>query len=101
MDHSVHNITLIAHSMGCRLLASKKFNGAPRLGDSSKGIVVISNMDSIDASVTGDDILRHSYVGEPTLLNELHALMTSTAPPSKRLGLMGIGAPPMHWKLKP
>lgn len=67
------------------LHASYAFNDSVRLGDSSRGIVVIDGMDTIDASDIDTDLLGHSYYGDClTLLSDVQLLIQKNLPPIDR-----------------
>ena len=95
-------MTLYASDRDNALKLSIKANGFLRAGDATGGIVVVDDVDSIDASAVGKDILAHSYVGETDLLGDLHDLMTSDKAPADRFGMLTIGAPPSRfWRMRP
>lgn len=95
-------MTLYASDRDRALKLSIKANGFARAGDATGGIVIVNDVDSIDASAVGEDILAHSYVGEPDLLVDLHDLMTSDKAPADRFGMLTVGAPPSRfWRMRP
>jgi esterase/lipase superfamily enzyme len=95
-------MTLYASEEDKALQISRALNGARRLGDAKDGITVVPGVDSIDASVVGDDILAHSYFGETSLLGDLHALIIGGETPDHRFGLLARGDPPnRHWIMRP
>jgi esterase/lipase superfamily enzyme len=79
--------TLYASSNDLPLQWSKDFHGYRRAGDTEQGIVIVSGVDSIDASKVPSGFLGHSYYGDSrTLLSDIFELFkTGTAPP--RFGL--------------
>jgi len=94
-------VTLYASSRDRALHLSRTINGFPRLGDATGGVCVCPDIDSIDASVVGDDILAHSYYGETDLLVDLHALITQRMTPDKRFGLLAEGiAGERYWRMR-
>jgi esterase/lipase superfamily enzyme len=94
-------ITLYASERDKALQISQAINGFPRLGDARGGITVVSDVDSIDASVVGDDILAHSYYGETNLLVDLHAIIMRGDTPSNRFGLLAQGkTPDRYWIMR-
>jgi len=79
--------TLYASSNDLPLRWSKDFHGYRRAGDSEEGVVIVSGVDTIDASNVPSGFLGHSYYGNSrTLLSDIFELFkTGTAPP--RFGL--------------
>lgn len=93
--------TLYASNRDIALKASIAVNGFPRAGDASDGVVIIGGMDSIDASVVGEDLLAHSYYGEANVLSDMHSIITRGDPPNKRFGMFAVGAPPdRFWRIR-
>ncbi|MGC3972544.1 MAG: alpha/beta hydrolase [Pirellulales bacterium] len=67
------------------LHASYAFNDSVRLGDSSRGVVIIDGMDTIDASDIDTDLLGHSYYGDCLmLLGDVQQLIEKNLPPIER-----------------
>lgn len=67
------------------LHASYAFNDSWRLGDSSRGIVCIDGMDTVDASDVDTDLLGHSYYGDCLkLLDDVKLLINENLPPPER-----------------
>ena len=102
LQRTGERMTLYASEKDRALQISHALNGFPRLGDARGGIAVISGVDSIDASVVGDDILAHSYYGETDLLVDLHAIIIQREIPDNRFGLLAQGKPPnRYWIMRP
>lgn len=97
------NVTLYASSNDNALKASKKIHGYSRAGESGNGLVVIDGMDTIDASNVDTSLIGHSYYGDSrSIINDMHYLVQSQLPVSKRAGLSSVGkVPNMHWLLRP
>lgn len=95
-------VTLYASNRDKALKASILKNGYPRAGDASGGgVLTINGMDSIDASLVGEDLLAHSYVGQTDVLKDLHAIITHGDSPKKRFGLAVVGTPPnQFWRIR-
>ncbi|MCE9605233.1 MAG: alpha/beta hydrolase [Planctomycetia bacterium] len=67
------------------LHASYAFNDSPRLGDSSRGIMVLEGLDTVDASDIDTDLLGHSYYGDcMMMLGDVQLLMDKNLPPLER-----------------
>lgn len=82
-------ITLYASSKDKALAVSKKFHGYQRAGDTDPEIVVISGIDSIDASSVDTSLLGHSYFsGNRSVLSDLYYLLRHGKPPEERFGLI-------------
>jgi esterase/lipase superfamily enzyme len=64
---------------------SYTFNDAPRAGDSSRGILVTSEMDTVDASGIDTALLGHSYYGDcGPILNDVRQLVDQDLGPEQR-----------------
>lgn len=67
------------------LHASYAFNDSPRAGDSSRGMIVLDGLDTIDASEIDTDLLGHSYYGDCLpLLHDVELLLEKDLPPQER-----------------
>lgn len=84
-------VTLYASSNDYALLASKIFNGFPRLGDSGKGMVIIAGMETIDASDVPTDFLGHSYIGNSrSLVSDIYYIIAERLRADRRAGLSRV-----------
>lgn len=81
-------ITLYTSSDDKALHASKRVSGgAPRLGDSGAGIVVVDGIDTVDVSAVDTSFIGHSYIGNNrSVISDLFNLLRGK-PPSERFGL--------------
>lgn len=69
-------ITLYVSNGDKALLASKKFHGYPRAGDSSTEIVVVPGIETVDASGLDTSFLEHSYFAESgSVLTDIRRLV--------------------------
>lgn len=94
-------VTLYASDRDKALKASMAANGFPRAGDATNGILIIDGMESIDASEVGDDLLAHSYVGQTSVLKDIHAIILDHAKAMPRFGLVAVGKPPNRfWRMR-
>jgi esterase/lipase superfamily enzyme len=67
------------------LHASYAFNDSPRVGDSSYGVVVRPDMDTIDTSDIDTDLLGHSYYGDCLpILRDVRLMMERHLKPEER-----------------
>ena len=77
--------TLYCSRNDMALRASYTFNDSPRLGDSSRGVVVLDGMDTVDASNIDTDLLGHSYYGDCLkLLDDVQLLLDRDLHPLDR-----------------
>ncbi len=96
--------TLYVSSNDVALATSKKLAGGhPRAGESGVGMVVIADMDTVDASAVGDDLFGHEYFGESApVLNDIRLLLRDGAGAAERPGLVRdfyLGR--SYWRLLP
>jgi esterase/lipase superfamily enzyme len=79
--------TLYASSNDKAIQASQLYHQYPRAGDSGSGIVVVSGVDTIDASNVDTSFMGHSYLGdERTVISDLYYLLGGKQP-EQRHGL--------------
>jgi esterase/lipase superfamily enzyme/tetratricopeptide (TPR) repeat protein len=84
-------ITLYASSKDVALSASKVWHTYPRAGEAGPNIVVIPEVETIDASAVKTDLLGHSYYANNTsILSDIFYLIHSGTPPSDRFGLIPV-----------
>ncbi|MEM8730651.1 MAG: alpha/beta hydrolase [Pseudomonadota bacterium] len=99
-------LTLYASEQDWALVSSRKLHGnAPRAGQGGDVTLVDSNIDSIDMSELGEDMLAHSYFAdESSALADMVALFWRDAPPDRRCGLepmeTGDSAAPVTWRYR-
>ncbi|MBL8324835.1 MAG: alpha/beta fold hydrolase [Rubrivivax sp.] len=79
-------VTLYASSNDKALVASRKVHGGyKRLGESGDGIVVMSGLDTVDASTVSTEFLGHSYFGDSTtVMSDLIYVIQKSLPPQER-----------------
>jgi esterase/lipase superfamily enzyme len=79
-------VTLYASSNDKALAASRGVHGGyHRLGESGKDIVVLKNLDTVDASTVNTEMLGHSYYGDSgTVMSDLMYLIRKSLPPEDR-----------------
>lgn len=82
--------TVYCSSNDLALHASYCFNNAHRVGDSSRGLIVLKDMDTVDASQVRTDLLGHSYYGDCLeLAADIGVLLrTNTAPDAQERHLL-------------
>ncbi|MEO9514514.1 MAG: alpha/beta fold hydrolase [Paracoccaceae bacterium] len=82
-------LTLYASDQDLALRASQKLHGnAPRAGQAGEASLSHSEIDTIDMSGLGDDVLAHSYVAnDESAMLDIATLFWRNADPSDRCGL--------------
>ena len=84
-------ITLYASSRDKALLASRTFHGYARAGDAGGGLVVMSGIETIDASATDTSLLGHSYYGDAcSVLSDLYHLVREGKRAPQRFALQTV-----------
>ncbi len=85
MIRAANRTTMYCSKNDWALLASNAFNDAPRAGDSRENVLVIKEVDTVDASGIDTDLLGHSYYGDCLpILNDVRQLVSLDLPPEKR-----------------
>jgi esterase/lipase superfamily enzyme len=80
-------VSLYASSNDQAMRLSRDFNGAPRAGDASAGVVVVEGVNTIDATAVRTELfdLGHDYyAGEDSILADIAFLMATNADPGAR-----------------
>lgn len=92
-------VTLYASSSDSALVASKTFFGYPRAGDSGAGLVVVSGVETIDASVASGGVLGHAYFAEdPRIIGDFFSLLQSNQKADQRFALQPMdGKEGRYW----
>lgn len=82
-------VTLYASSNDVALMASRKLHGGyRRLGESDPEVLVMKDMDTVDASNIKTDFMGHSYFGDSgTVMADLFYLIRQRLKPSERFAL--------------
>jgi esterase/lipase superfamily enzyme len=104
MKGAADRITLYASSTDEALRVSKALGGGyPRAGDTSTGIVVIPEIDSIDASRIDTGLIGHGYYGDNlSILSDMYGLIGTGSPPSERFRLEAVTVPAgTYWRFRP
>lgn len=85
IQKTAERVTLYASSNDKALLLSKSIHGAPRAGDVENGIIVISGIDTIDASLVDTSLVGHSYYGDNrSIISDMYLLVNLKLPPDRR-----------------
>ncbi|WP_417308381.1 alpha/beta hydrolase [Devosia sp.] len=102
---AVGRMTLYTSKNDWALRASHQLNGgAPRAGEGTAGIPMPQDIDSIDMSVLGADMLAHSYFANDTsALTDILSLFWRDAPPDRRCGMTAspVDTTSAEWSLEP
>lgn len=99
-------VTLYASSNDKALAASRGVHGGYlRLGESGKDIVVLSGLDTVDASGVSTEFLGHSYYGDSnTVMADLKYVIRKSLPPEQRerfaLERVRNAAIGLYWRFK-
>jgi len=85
------------------LYASYAFNDSPRAGDSSGEILVVTGVDTIDATEIDTALIGHSYYGDCIpLLEDVRLLFErNLAPPERKLHEIFKFEKPPYWAFEP
>lgn len=83
-------LTLYASEEDWALASSRKLHGdAPRAGQGGSDTLIDSNIDSVDMSELGEDMLAHSYFADDSsALADMMALFWQNTSPKRRCGLV-------------
>ena len=102
IQRTAKQVTLYASSNDIALGASRWLHRKPRAGDTSRGLVVVPGIHTIDVSNINGGPWGHSYYGgSDPVLRDLHLLLTSL-PPERRTWLkMNELDGQTYWAFKP
>jgi esterase/lipase superfamily enzyme len=82
------HVTVYASSNDRALMASKMFHGYPRAGETGDGLVVVSGVETIDASDVSGGLLGHSYFAEDRrIMEDIFALLQTGQRADQRFAL--------------
>lgn len=100
---SAQRITLYASSNDKAIEASRKVHTYPRAGESGDDIVVVTGLDTVDASSVDTSLTGHSYYAEErTVLSDMYYLLKDGTPPNDRHGLDPRVCPKgQYWAFRP
>jgi len=95
-------ITLYSSSEDVALAFSKKVHTYPRAGDAGQGLVVVSGIETIDATGVDTSFLGHSYFAETrSVLSDMFYLIRDDRRAGQRFGLDGVDYQSgRYWKFK-
>jgi esterase/lipase superfamily enzyme len=92
MRGKVARYTLYGSDKDLALVAAKAIRkGMPRAGDGGSNVLVTPDVETIDASAVGADMLglNHSYfASKRTVLSDIHYVVRESLPAAKRSGLL-------------
>ncbi len=101
---AAHRITLYASNKDWALAVSRRLHGdAPRAGQGGENILHLADVDSIDMTSIGEDMLAHSYyANNPSALTDILSLFWRDAPPENRCGMEPAkGTHGSYWEYTP
>jgi len=80
-------VTLYASQNDQALKISRQFNGYPRAGDATDGVVIVEGLNSIDASEVKTELfdIGHDYfASESSIIDDIRMLIETNAEPEER-----------------
>jgi esterase/lipase superfamily enzyme len=104
-DFLVNPITLYASDKDTALVASKKVNGLPRIGDvvrNGQGIQALENVVMIDASDVKSNLLNHTYFGDSvSIVDDFKSIVSGPLDAESRIKTLTrlSAAPIQRWKV--
>ncbi len=101
---AARRITLYASNKDWALAVSRRLHGdSPRAGQGGRGILHVADVDSIDMTEIGEDMLKHSYyANNPSALTDILSLFWRDAPPGQRCGMkQAQGEQGSYWQYSP
>jgi esterase/lipase superfamily enzyme len=101
---TARRITLYASNKDWALAVSRRLHGdSPRAGQGGRNILHVADVDSIDMTEIGEDMLKHSYyANNPSALTDILSLFWRDAPPDKRCGMRRAqGEQGSYWQYLP
>ncbi len=101
MTQAANRTTMYCSKNDMALLASKTFNDGPRAGDSRNGVLVIKQIDTVDASGIDTALLGHSYYGDclPILNDVKKMVVLDLAPKDRNLLAWPVDNELNYWTL--
>ena len=92
------HVTIYASSNDRALMASKAFHGYPRAGETGEGLVVVSGVETVDASDAAGGLLGHSYFAEDRrIMEDIFALLQTGQRADDRFGLKPLESNGLHY----
>lgn len=101
---AARRVTLYASNKDWALAFSRKLHGdSPRAGQGGSEILHAADVDSIDMTEIGDDMLKHSYyANNPSALTDILSLFWRDVPPEDRCGMAAsVGDNGAYWHYDP
>lgn len=96
------SVTVYASSEDVAIEASRKVHGSPRAGDTGPGLVVLPDMDTVDATGVDTGFLKHSYYGDrESILADMFYLIGDGKRAKDRFRLNPVTVPAgTYWKFQ-
>jgi esterase/lipase superfamily enzyme len=99
--HRNEHMTLYASSRDEALVFSKKVNGHIRAGDTTKGITIVPDVDTIDVSSVDTSFIGHSYYADNrSIISDLYYLIRGVQLPRFGLQQKSFNGHP-YWLFQP
>ncbi len=94
------SITLYASSNDTALIASRRFHGYQRAGDTSGGVTIVEGVDTIDSTDVETGFIGHAYYAEAkSIVTDIFNLIRYGKRPSERQGLAPVAsAGGQYWR---
>lgn len=100
LDHGAR-VTVYASASDKALHASEIVNGAPRLGDARRGLVVLDAMETVDATKVNTSFLGHSAYGDNrVVIADMHEFLVKGWPAGRRYQLQPARAAQGAWEFR-
>jgi esterase/lipase superfamily enzyme len=96
-------VTLYASALDKALGTSGHLHGYPRAGDSEYELVLLPNVDTVDATAVSNSKLHHDYfMDRREMLADIYQLLESGTPPESRFSLRRMEAKGgVYWRIAP
>jgi esterase/lipase superfamily enzyme len=100
LDHGAR-VAVYASASDKALHASEIVNGAPRLGDSRRGLLVLDAMETVDATKVNTSFLGHSAYGDNrVVIADMHEFLVKGWPAGRRYQLQPARAVRGAWEFR-
>lgn len=96
-------ITLYASSRDKAIWCSRFFHQSPRVGQSGDNLVILSGMDTVDATKVETSFSGHSYYSDSRkIISDIYYAIKKRLPPIDRFGLELVTIPTgKYWRMVP
>jgi esterase/lipase superfamily enzyme len=97
------SVTMYVSSRDKALLGSELVNGGRRLGDPRSGPLVLSPIETVDASLVDTDFIGHAYISDsPSVLSDVAQIIAKSLPADQRANLVSEFNPlhQAYWRIQ-